>query len=147
MPRLFDPQTDDIAGLAALHVTAFPDGWSVSYIRDLLAGRGVFAFSGPSGFILARAAGDEAEILTLAVAPAMRRQGIARTLIRKAAKHAEGLGAAAMFLEVAADNAPALALYRGLGFAPVGLRKSYYGATDAHVLKTLLPLPNSPDFA
>jgi ribosomal-protein-alanine N-acetyltransferase len=147
MPRLFDPQAEDVAVLAALHATAFPDGWSVPYIRDLLAGPGVFAFSHPSGFILARAAGGEAEILTLAVAPAMRRQGIARTLVQKAATRAHGLGAETMFLEVAADNTPALALYRGLGFAPVGLRKAYYGPTDALVLKTSLPLPNSPDFA
>ena len=44
-----------------------------------------------------------------------------------------------MFLEVGIDNPAALALYAGLGFAKVGMRKGYYSGTDALVLR--LPLP------
>lgn len=145
--RLFDPQTDEVADLAALHASAFPDAWSASSLRDLLAGPGVFAYAGADGFILARSAGGEAEILTLAVAPEARRRGIARALVRRAAAHAQSLGAGALFLEVAKDNQPALKLYSGLGFKPVGLRKAYYGGKDAEVLKASLPLPNPGDFA
>ena len=147
IPRLFDPGTDDVAVLAALHATSFPDGWSAASIRELFASPGVFVFQFPDGFILARAAVGEAEILTLAVAPPARRQGRARALIRAAATHALKLGAGTLFLEVATGNAAARALYAGLGFAPVGLRKAYYAGQDAHILKTALPLSNPKNFA
>jgi len=147
MPRLFDPKTDDVAKLAALHAISFAEAWNAASIRTLFSGPGVFAFVQEEGFILARAAGGEAEILTLAVAPASRRQGIGRTLVREAAIHAHALGAAALFLEVAKDNVAAQKLYSGLGFRPAGLRKAYYGGRDAEILKAPLPLPDSANFA
>ena len=146
-PRLFDPASDDVEALARLHADCFADRWSAAALRDLLAGPGVFAFAGPDGFILARAAGGEAEILTLAVAPPARRQGNARLLVQVAAAHAMGLGAGILFLEVATDNQAAIGLYDGLGFVSAGRRKAYYGAQDAHVLKCILPLPNPGEFA
>jgi ribosomal-protein-alanine N-acetyltransferase len=145
--RLFDPRRDDIALLAVLHAASFPDAWSVVFIRDLLDSPGTFAFVANSGFILARAAGGEAEILTLAVAPEQRRHGTGRALVREAASHAQSLGATILFLEVATDNEPALKLYVGAGFKPVGLRKAYYQCKDAQVLKAPLPLPNPGNFA
>lgn len=147
MPRLFDPQTDDVAALAALHAASFAQPWSASFIRDLLAGPGVFVFVWQEGFILARAAGGESEILTLAVAPESRRGGIGRALVREAATHAQNLGAATLFLEVAKDNEAGQKLYSGLGFKPVGLRKAYFDGQDAQVMKVTLPLPIPHDFA
>jgi len=146
-PKLFDPATDDVVVLAGLHATCFPDSWTAEAIRELFAGPGVFAFFLPGGFILARAAGGEAEILTLAVVPSARGRGHGRALVRAAAHHAAGLGASALFLEVADDNIAAQALYRGAGFAPVGRRKAYYGGRDADVLKVILPLSDSGKFA
>ena len=142
-PRLFDPATDDVAVLAALHATAFAAAWSEGAIRDLFATPGVFAFVTAEGFILVRAAGGEAEILTLAVVPAHRRQGLARALVQLAAVHAAILGATSLFLEVGARNDAAQALYRGLGFQAVGRRKAYYVDEDADILR--LPIP--ADFA
>jgi len=145
--RPFNPETDDIGELAQWHAACFADAWSEASLRGSFAGPGVFAFAAPGGFILARAAGGEAEILTLAVVPAARRQGIARSLVGAAARHAQSLGAKALFLEVATGNAPARKLYAGLGFAAAGRRKAYYGAEDAEVLKAKLPLPNPGEFA
>ena len=141
--HLFDPGTEDVASLAALHALSFADAWSAAFIRDLFATPGVFAFTVAEGFILARAAGGEAEILTLAVVPSARHRGVGRTLVRAAARRASALGAAALFLEVAADNEAAYGLYRGLGFAPVGRRRGYYAGKDALVLKAALPLPEN----
>jgi ribosomal-protein-alanine N-acetyltransferase len=146
-PRLFDPETDDVAQLVALHASAFTEAWSMEAICELLSTPGVFAFFLPGGFILARAAGGEAEILTLAVVSAGRRQGLGRALVRAAASHAQELGAQAMFLEVVAANCAAYGLYRGLGFAKVGMRKAYFGGQDADILKAALPLPYPDDFA
>ena len=145
--RLFDSRKDDVALLVALHATSFPDGWSAAFIRDLLDGPGTFAFIADSGFILARAAGGEAEILTIAVAPEQRRRGTGGALVRAAASHAQSLGATMLFLEVVTDNEPALKLYVGAGFKPVGRRKAYYQGKDAQILKASLPLPNPDDFA
>jgi len=109
----------------------------------MLAGPGTFAFAHPDGFVLARAAADEAEILTLAVRPSARGKGLGRVLLQAAIKKAHALGAATMFLEVGVDNPHALALYAGLGFAKVGTRKAYFEGRDALVLR----LPLARDFA
>jgi len=134
---------DAVAGahaLAALHVACFPDPWDAAAISALLVTPGTFAYAHDDGFVLARAAGEEAEILTLAVAPAARGRGLGRGLLQAAIARARELGAKTMFLEVGADNPAALALYAGLGFTKCGMRKGYYGGTsDALVLK--LPLP------
>jgi ribosomal-protein-alanine N-acetyltransferase len=146
-PALFDPAKDDTARLAALHKTSFPDPWDASAIEKLLAGPGVFAFFTLDGFVLARVAGGEAEILTLAVAPPARGQGLGRALLQAAATHAAADGAENIFLEVGADNPAALALYASLGFARVGRRRAYYDGRDAWIFKAGLPLSPKPEFA
>ena len=138
----------DAKALAALHRQCFTDAWNANAFRDLLSSYGAFAYAVPHAFIVARAAAGEAEILTLGTLPASRRTGAARALVLAAAAEAHQRGAAEMFLEVAADNAPAVALYANLGFTPVGRRKGYYvrgpSAADAITLRAALPLPENP---
>jgi tRNA threonylcarbamoyl adenosine modification protein YeaZ len=145
------PFAGDADNLALLHAASFAHAWDGAALRDLLAGPGVFAFSAASGFVLARAVGGEAEILTLAVLPSARGRGLGRVLMQAAAARAATLGAEYLFLEVGTDNPAALALYNGLGFKRVGSRKGYYDsrsqtggtpgeAGDALVLKAALPL-------
>ncbi|MEY4707127.1 MAG: hypothetical protein RJB58_850 [Pseudomonadota bacterium] len=125
--------------LAALHATCFPRPWDAAAISALLVTPGTFAFAHEDGFVLARAAGAEAEILTLAVAPLARGQGLGRALLQAVITKAAKMGAAHLFLEVGVDNPAALALYAGLGFAKVGTRKAYYDGGDALVLRLSLP--------
>jgi ribosomal-protein-alanine N-acetyltransferase len=141
-PTIFDASRNDVALLAALHASAFADSWRESAICELLAGPGVFVFFTQDGFVMGRAAGGEAEILTLAVRPEARGKGLGRALIMALASHARALGADGIFLEVGDDNPAALALYAGLGFERVGRRKAYYAGKDAWILKA--PLPLSP---
>jgi [ribosomal protein S18]-alanine N-acetyltransferase len=145
--RLLEPGPADLAALAALHFGCFAQGWSAAAIRDLLATPNCYTFANADGFIIARAVGDEAEVLTLAVVSQARRRGLGRALVAAAAAHAQSLGAAAMFLEVADDNPAALALYDRLGFVRVAARKGYYGGGDALVLKAALPLPPKANIA
>jgi ribosomal-protein-alanine N-acetyltransferase len=147
MVQLFDSAVEDTAHLAGLHAACFADRWTAQAIAGLLATPNCFAFSNEDGFILSRVAAAEAEILTLAVHPTARRQGLGRVLVAAAAAHAHGLGAVEMFLEAGSANSPALALYDRLGFKPVARRKSYYQGQDALVLKAALPLPPSVNFA
>jgi len=123
----------DRQSLAATHQLCFPGAaWPAEELGDLLAspgGYGVVAQAGPDaidGFIICRTLAGEAEVLTLAVAPDQRRAGLARALIEAAASLARCGGAGALFLEVAADNDPAIALYQASGFERVGLRRGYY---------------------
>ena len=128
--------------LAAIHAAAFPprERWGADAISLQLALPGAFGLVDDRGaMLLGRIAADEAEVLTLAVAPAVRRQGIATALLRAAKDRARALGTRAMFLEVATGNEAALTLYRREGFAAVGRRRRYYAdASDALVLRVNL---------
>ena len=137
-------QPGSAADLASVHATSFDHPWSAADIAELLAGPGGFGLAVRDAgdiraFILVRAIAGEAEILTLAVAPAARRRGVASALVEGAVLAAQAAGAEAMFLEVAADNTAAIALYVGAGFARVGARPGYYpretGAIDALVMR------------
>ena len=131
--------------LATLHASAFTDQrpWTASEFASLLASPHTLLVTDPMGFVLGRVLASEAEILTLAVDPATRRQGRARRLLDafllRSAHQAE-----TAFLDVAADNAPARALYKAAGFAETGRRKGYFArkagpAVDAILMTRALP--------
>jgi ribosomal-protein-alanine N-acetyltransferase len=89
-----------------------------------------------------RAQGGDAEIMTLAVAPAAQGQGLGRVLLDQLREIAVRRGAGRLLLEVRSDNAAARALYAAAGFEQIGLRADYYTVTvDAIILR--LPLPVS----
>ena len=79
-----------------------------------------------AGFLIARKAADEAELLTLAVAPQWRRAGLGRALLKSAMATLGESGAKQLFLEVEDSNEVALRLYRSLGATAVGRRARYY---------------------
>ncbi|HEY1631132.1 MAG TPA: ribosomal protein S18-alanine N-acetyltransferase [Rhizomicrobium sp.] len=142
----------DLSRLEAIHRTGFAEPWDAVGLGQLLESRQVFAFleEGPTadgGFVMARVAAGEAEILTIAVTPASRRKGVGRVLVEAAARKAHAMGAESFFLEVAVGNQAARALYESLGFRQAGLRKAYYAGSppqDALVLKVGLPLNLGP---
>jgi ribosomal-protein-alanine N-acetyltransferase len=134
----------DAPKLADIHALAFRDSWSAGEIATLVRGAGAFGFLAHrdreiAGFVLCRTIADEAEILTLATAPASRRCGVAKQLLDSASSHAAGRGALRLFLEVAEDNNAATSLYQGSGFKQVGVRTGYYsrpgGAIAALVMR------------
>jgi [ribosomal protein S18]-alanine N-acetyltransferase len=75
-----------------------------------------------AGFLAARAAADEAEILNLAVARRFRRRGVARELLEGYIESFSG----AIFLEVRESNRAAQSTYQAIGFTVVSRRDSYY---------------------
>jgi ribosomal-protein-alanine N-acetyltransferase len=121
----------DAPRLAALHAASFEAGWTEEAIAELLAAQGAIGLvaegpSGPDGFLIAREAAGEAEIITIAVDPARRGLGLGLQLVEAAVDAARAAGAESLFLEVAVDNAAALALYRRAGFQEAGRRPRYY---------------------
>ena len=124
--------------LAALHAEAFSAPWDARAFADLMAQPGVLLRIEADGFILIRVVLDEAEILTLAVRPGARRQGLGRRLVERACVAAKDAGAAILFLEVAEDNAAARVLYARAGFVEIGRRKAYYASPDGRRIDALV---------
>lgn len=134
----------DAPAMASVHAQAFDTPWTEADFEDLLDSTGIFALvvrdEDPSGVLVARCIADEAEILTVGVAPWARRRGIAYALMTAAIGLSRQQGAAAMFLEVDVANVGAIALYERLGFERAGLRRGYYdrgarGRADALVMR------------
>ncbi len=129
----------DTAILASIHASAFPlvDAWSENIFDLQLMMPNVFGLlHRQGGFILTRVVADEAEILTLAVRPEIRRRGVASILLNEATKLVAAVGATMVFLEVSAVNIAAQQLYRKVGFIQAGCRRHYYSdRSDALVLR------------
>jgi ribosomal-protein-alanine N-acetyltransferase len=133
--RLLKP--DRAQACARLHAEGFAHSWSSEEIAALISSSSTVGAAALDpvngrlhGFILSRLAGDEAEILTIAVQTAFQGKGVGRALLSENLRQASNAGARAMFLEVAKDNAPALALYDRFGFFKVGERSGYYRRAD-----------------
>ncbi len=127
--------------MAALHRMAFayPRPWRAEEFTDLLAQPGTFAIGDSASFALVRVLFDEAELLTIATDPDRRREGLARARMDAWQGRAREMGAQRAFLEVAADNEAAIALYSGMGYQRAGLRRGYYqvpgkSAVDAVIM-------------
>ena len=116
----------DLALLGELHAAIFRAPWDQpwsAWSRDVI------------GFIL-----DEGEILLTGIAPAARRRGHAARLMRVLIESARTAGLRTLFLEHAAGNEAAGALYGGFGFSRIGRRRAYYerrggGREDAITLR------------
>lgn len=168
--RLRDMSWRDISQLAALDAELFgTDAWSEATWWSELAGRprrdyvvAVTVGDGDrpasaAGTAYRRAAVDEpvvgyagldhggevADVMTVAVVPARRGTGLGDVLVAELTRRARARGARALMLEVRADNAAAIRLYRRHGLEQVGVRRGYYqpGGVDALVLRRRIGAP------
>jgi [ribosomal protein S18]-alanine N-acetyltransferase len=90
--------------------------------------------------MLVRFALDEGEILLTGIVPEARRRGHAAELMGIVLEAARSAGIAQLFLEHAAGNEAAAALYGRFGFSRIGRRRAYYerrggGREDAVTLR------------
>ncbi len=83
--------------------------------------------------------GSEADVMTVAVAPALQGKGIGAVLVQRLIEIATARAAVQMLLEVRGDNTPAHRLYTSLGFERIAVRHGYYrtadGVADAWVMR------------
>jgi ribosomal-protein-alanine N-acetyltransferase len=131
------------AALAEIHRLGFEPAWTAKELAVLCETPGAFALiasnqHGPAGFVLCRVAADEAEVLTIATLPEFRRRGVGSALLDQALIVAGQRGARSVFLEVALDNAGALALYAARGFREVGRRPRYYARVGGDVAALIM---------
>ncbi len=145
----------DAQAIAALEAACFTHPWTGGQVDEELAGgegrlavllesprRGVVAWASFRQLL------DEVHVMTVAVAPDVRRRGLGRRLLLFALARAARRGARRALLEVRAGNREARSLYAALGFRSCGLRRDYYRepVEDAVVLvrEGLLGPPGDP---
>lgn len=132
--------------MAAIHQAAFTQSraWSEAEFASLLSPPLCFACGDARGFALVRVVADEAELLTIATHPDHQRKGIARAVMEAWQAEAHSRGATRAFLEVAADNSPAIGLYVAQGYIRDGLRRGYYQRKGRNPVDALLFSRNLP---
>ena len=123
----------DLPRVMEIERAAFSHPWSEELVRRelghefstvLLATAG--ADGGVQGFAVVWLVHDELHVLNVAVAPEARRHGVARAILDQVEAQGREQGARVSMLEVRRGNAPAIALYRALGYREVGVRPRYY---------------------
>lgn len=135
-------ERSDIAAVAAIEAAVSPEPWSVvlfegefavdASTRHWVVAETADGIVGFAGMMFVGLDNPEAEghLMNIAVAPEMRRNGIARQLCDALFTVAAGVGVDAITLEVRVSNVGAIGLYRAFGFAPVGNRPGYYRNAD-----------------
>jgi ribosomal-protein-alanine N-acetyltransferase len=121
----------DALALAQLVGDVLPHTWSAAALADELHRPdalvlGAWRTDALVGFVIVRAAHDEAELMLIGVLAAARRQRVAEALWRQALPWLAARAVTRVLLEVRAGNHGAQAFYTGLGFRPVGRRRGYY---------------------
>jgi ribosomal-protein-alanine N-acetyltransferase len=144
MTRLLRPlEPGDAPALARIHAAGFARAWPEADFANWLTGQEAFGVLGlgagdPLAFAIARDTGADAELLSIASLPGVRRQGWARAALRGVVRMAAARRHERMLLEVSVANSGAMALYSAEGFVEIGRRRGYYnepsGPADALVM-------------
>lgn len=143
----------DIPVLASYEKQLFPySPWNTAQFKEEFAGIPTTRYMSVAeadnkiiGYcgVFVPAPGVEADILTVAVLPEYRRQGIAKEFMRQIEEWSQERGASAMMLEVEQTNESAIELYKSLGYMKISVRMDYYGpGKDAFVMRKDFALCN-----
>ena len=134
----------DAEAIAQTEKLAREDGWSRNAVQDSLDKAHVFSLIAetegePVAHVLGTKVADEAEILTIAVRPIHRRQGVARALLQRCYDDWSTAGIQSGYLEVRHSNQGARALYQQSGWEEIGHRAGYYRDGETAVLMRWSP--------
>jgi len=132
----------DLPDVLAIERALFPESaWSEGMLRDELAGVPATRYYRVAvqpeiiGYAGLFAAGEQADVLTIAVLAAHQGRGIGRALLTDLIAESARRGAIHLFLEVREDNPRAQRLYRNAGFTEIGLRRGYYNGVNAITMR------------
>ncbi len=127
-------QQADINGgqvICDIQQQSFTNHWSLKDWQDLLKVPGTivrlaYDKQKPIGYAVIRHFGDMADVISVAVLPSYRQQGIAKALMKELMKEMQDFGVRNILLEVGCNNMAAQRLYQILGFKPISMRLNYY---------------------
>ena len=143
MMTFSDRGSSHVAQVAALEKLCFSDPWSENSVASELQNDlslWIVALEGEKviGYVGSQTVCGETDMMNIAVHPDHRRSGVARSLIQVLIRELKNRGSSSLTLEVRASNAPAIGLYKKLGFVQVGVRKNYYRnpREDALIMRT-----------
>ena len=128
--RIVPVGAQHVAAVAELEQVCFADPWTADGLKeelDTACARFLTAVDetgAVAGYIGCHTVLDEGYIANVAVSPDFRRQGIGKKLVQ--ALLAQSTDLSFVTLEVRVSNDPAIRLYTGCGFQPVGTRKKFY---------------------
>ena len=140
-------QAVDVPEVKALEDVLFPvDAWTHEMFHNELAEVGisrevmVARLAGKIvGYVSLRFVGDEGDVVTIAVNPAVQKQGVGTLMMDWLETSAKVRRVKNLFLEVRGDNIPAVAMYLARDFERIDLRRNYYGTgVDAYVMRKRL---------
>jgi len=140
------PTALDVPVLVSLERTLFTlDPWTVGQFKEEIAELGktrqyVIALNDGSiiGYagIMVVAAGVPADLLTIAVLPDFRGQGIAQAMLAELENWAKSKGAKEVILEVDTKNESAIRLYNFARYEQISTRANYYAlGVDALIMR------------
>ena len=124
-------QLRDLAAIEVIERSAYPTPWS----RSMFAGElskpssvclGAFDHDVLVGYLITSRYVDAWHVMNVAVAPDLRRRGIASALLGHLFELTAADDRRGYTLEVRVSNTGAIALYEGLGFETRGVRRGYY---------------------
>lgn len=149
--KISKEQERDIAALAALEKSIFPDAWTSKGITETLRqdhtmALGIWKEGFFAGYVILYYVLDEGEIARIAVDPSCRRQGAAGRLFCQLEEICKEKEIGRLLLEVRRSNKGAISFYQKRGFTEDGIRKGYYTSPceDAVLMSKILD-PENPD--
>ena len=132
----------DVAQAAEIEKECFSIPWSEKSFEDSLSREDTLFLvceeeDVVAGYIGMYLSFDEGSITNVAVSPSFRKRGCGETLVKGAKERAKEKQIETIFLEVRVSNAPAISLYKKLGFEELGIRKNFYEhpIEDAIIMK------------
>ncbi len=134
-------QADDSISLQKIHKHCFVPAWEEQAFDNFLIDHSIFGYKASLigkpekilGFCLCRIVLDEAEIITIAVHPHFRRQGIGTLLLDSTFRHLHHERTVKLFLEVEETNLSALNLYQRFQFQKIAKRPAYYPSKNSRI--------------
>jgi ribosomal-protein-alanine N-acetyltransferase len=142
-PRVRPLKREHLSQIAEIEREAFKEPYSEELLKRELSlpfFLGVVAEVGGRvvGYAFGWKLGESFELHRIAVRKGERGRGVGRELLRELLKRCREEGVKEVFLEVRKGNAPAVNLYRSLGFKEVGERENYYGDESALIFSLKL---------
>lgn len=121
-----------------IHKESFGTVWNEKEIGELFNNQNtVVAIAEEQGntlgFVIFRLVIDSAEIITIAVTPKSRGQGLGSKLLKKMLENLKEEKAQTVHLEVAEDEGDVIRFYHKHGFQQINVRKAYYQRKNSYV--------------